>query len=67
MTSQVFAPSFSLSVDRARDAIREHGAIVEAIAARDGEEAEQLARAHIRATMARLEAEMPVQETENET
>ncbi|MDT6941502.1 GntR family transcriptional regulator [Brucella pseudogrignonensis] len=66
MTSQVFAPSFSLSVDRARDAIREHGAIVEAIASRDGEEAERLARAHIRATRARLEAEMPLRETENE-
>ncbi|GLU27061.1 GntR family transcriptional regulator [Brucella sp. NBRC 12950] len=66
MTSQVFAPSFSLSVDRARDAIREHGAIVEAIASRDGEEAERLARSHIRVTTARLEAEMPLQENENE-
>lgn len=66
MTSQVFAPSFSLSVDRARDAIREHGAIVEAIAARNGEEAERLARAHIRATTARLEAERPLRENEHE-
>jgi DNA-binding GntR family transcriptional regulator len=66
MTSQVFAPSFSLSVDRARDAIREHGAIVEAIAARDGEQAERLARAHIRATTARLEAEQPLRENEDE-
>lgn len=67
MTSQVFAPSFSLSVDRARDAIGEHAAIVEAIAARNGEEAERLARAHIRATTARLKAEMPPRENENET
>lgn len=67
MTSQVFAPSFSLSADRARDAIREHGAIVEAIAARNGEESEKLARAHIRATTARLEAERPLRENENET
>lgn len=66
MTSQVFAPSFSLSAGRAREAIDEHGAIVEAIAARDGEKAEQLARAHIRATTARLKAAAPPREADDE-
>lgn len=64
MTSQVFAPAFSLSVDRARHAIGEHGHIVDAIADRNGDKAEQLARAHIRATTARLQAELPDAETD---
>lgn len=56
LTSQVFAPAFSLSGDRAREAIVEHGTIVEAIAIGDGVEAEKRARAHIHATTARLRA-----------
>lgn len=65
LTSQVFAPAFSLSIDRAPHAVSEHRLIVDAIAARDGEAAENLARSHIRATSARLQAERPDLEFEN--
>lgn len=63
MTSQVFAPAFSLSVERAREALIEHEQIVEAIANRNGDKAENLARAHIRSTTARLQAQKPAPET----
>lgn len=54
MTSQVFAPFFSLTATRAKNAIEEHGRIVEAIAAKDGMAAEELARQHIRRTIESL-------------
>ncbi len=56
ITAQVFAPAVSLLSERARSAVREHCMIVDAIAARDGEQAERLARAHIHATAMRLKA-----------
>lgn len=56
MTSQVFAPAFSMSSERAHDALREHQAIVVAIAAGDELAAENLARGHIRATTDKLKA-----------
>lgn len=65
MTSQVFAPAFSLSTDRAPHAVSEHRLILDAIAARDGDAAENLARSHIRATSARLRAERPDLEFKN--
>ncbi|MEI3850776.1 MULTISPECIES: GntR family transcriptional regulator [unclassified Ensifer] len=66
MTSQVFAPAFSLSSERASTAVAEHGLIVEAIAARNLDEAEKLARAHINATATRLKALLEARETDQE-
>ncbi|AHK46686.1 MULTISPECIES: GntR family transcriptional regulator [Ensifer] len=66
MTSQVFAPAFSLSSERASTAVAEHRLIVEAIAARDPDQAEKLARAHIHATAMRLKTLLPQGETDNE-
>ncbi|MDF2810541.1 MAG: GntR family transcriptional regulator [Microvirga sp.] len=63
MTSQVFTPGISLSLERARQAIDEHEAIVAAIAKRDGDEAERLARAHIRETMTTLAGDNAISET----
>ncbi|WP_210496092.1 GntR family transcriptional regulator [Microvirga antarctica] len=62
MTSQVFTPAYSLSLDRALQGIGEHRHIVEAIAAGDGAAAERLARAHIRETMTRLTRDVPTGE-----
>lgn len=59
MTSQVFTPAYSLSLDRALQGIEEHRAIVAAIASRDGAAAERISRAHIRETMIRLRADTP--------
>jgi len=56
MTSQVFAPRVLFAQDRARAAIDEHLRIVEAIESGDGEQAERLAREHIRNSTARLRA-----------
>ncbi|OOG65698.1 GntR family transcriptional regulator [Sinorhizobium sp. A49] len=66
MTSQVFAPAFSLSSERASTAVTEHRMIVEAIAARNPDEAEKVARAHIHATATRLKALLEERETDNE-
>ena len=66
MTSQVFAPAFSLSSERASTAVAEHGLIVEASAARNLDEAEKLARAHINATATRLKALLEARETDKE-
>jgi len=56
MTSQVFAPAFALSSERARTAVAEHGEILDAIQKRDPDTAERVARAHINATTMRLKA-----------
>ncbi len=55
MTSQVFAPAFALSAERAKNAIEEHSLIVEAIIRKDGAGAEELARQHIRKTINSLQ------------
>lgn len=51
LTSTVFAPAVLICKDRARPAVAEHASVVAAIASGDGEEAERLARRHIRETM----------------
>ena len=63
MTSQVFAPAFALLSGRASTAVVEHGKILEAIAKRDPDEAERLARAHIAATTMKLKALLGGQRT----
>jgi DNA-binding GntR family transcriptional regulator len=55
MTSQVFTPLKLIDESRASTAVVEHRAIAAAIAARRADEAERLARAHIRTTIASLE------------
>jgi DNA-binding GntR family transcriptional regulator len=55
VTAQVFAPVALVRPESAQRAIREHTAIVDAIAAGDGPAAERLARAHIEATIVELE------------
>jgi DNA-binding GntR family transcriptional regulator len=56
MTSQVFTPTRLLEVERAAAAVAQHREIARAIVGGDGDAAERLARAHIRSTVARLEA-----------
>jgi DNA-binding GntR family transcriptional regulator len=55
LTSQVFTPVDLIGAVHARLAVDQHAAIVQAIAAGDGPEAERRARAHIRSTITRLE------------
>jgi DNA-binding GntR family transcriptional regulator len=54
MTSQVFTPVEIVEPQHAKLAVSQHEQIVEAITAGDGAAAEDLARAHIRSTMARI-------------
>jgi len=54
MTSQVFTPVAILEAAHAARAVEQHRGIAAAIVARDPEEAERLARAHIRSTIDRL-------------
>jgi DNA-binding GntR family transcriptional regulator len=54
MTSQVFTPVAILEAAHAARAVDQHTEIAAAIVARDPEEAERLARAHIRSTIERL-------------
>jgi DNA-binding GntR family transcriptional regulator len=54
MTSQVFTPVAILEAAHATRAVEQHTQIAAAIVARDPEEAERLARAHIRSTIDRL-------------
>lgn len=56
MTSQIFAPAFALSSERARTAVAEHGEILDAIRQRNPDEAERVARAHINRTTMGLRA-----------
>jgi DNA-binding GntR family transcriptional regulator len=56
MTSQVFTPVMLVPEERGRAAVADHTSIVDAIAARDPQRAERLARAHIQETIARLTA-----------
>lgn len=55
MTSQVFTPLKLVDESRATTAVAEHERIAGAIAAGDADGSEQLARAHIRATIESLE------------
>jgi DNA-binding GntR family transcriptional regulator len=55
MTSQIFTPLKLLDAERAALAVVEHHAIAAAIAARNQDDAERLARAHIHTTIAALE------------
>lgn len=55
MTSQIFTPLKLLDAERAALAVAEHRAIATAITAREQEDAEGRARAHIRTTIAGLE------------
>lgn len=54
MTSQVFTPVRILEPERAAAAVSEHAVVAQAIADGDGQEAERLARLHIRGTIDRL-------------
>lgn len=54
MTSQVFTPVAFLAFQSARTAVDQHVEIAAAIAAGDGDQAERLARGHIRTTMERM-------------
>ena len=54
MTSQVFTPVAILEAAHAARAVNQHTQIAAAIVAREPEEAERLARAHIRSTIDRL-------------
>jgi DNA-binding GntR family transcriptional regulator len=56
MTSRVFAPVAHVDPSRAEMAITEHVGIADAIERGDGDEAERVARAHIRQTIASLPA-----------
>ncbi len=58
LTSQVFAPAFALSSERASAAVAEHSEILDAIQQRKPDEAERVARAHIHATAVRLKAQL---------
>ena len=62
LTSQVFAPAFALSSERASAAVAEHGAILDAIQKRNPDDAERVARAHIHATAVRLKAQLAGQQ-----
>lgn len=63
MTSQIFTPLKLLDVGRAALAVAEHRAIAAAIASRDQDEAERLARVHIHTTIAALEARLATEES----
>lgn len=67
MTTQVFAPVALLDRSRAVSAIEEHERILAAIVAGNADDAERLARLHIRATINRLNAEPPAPEAEPDT
>jgi DNA-binding GntR family transcriptional regulator len=54
MTSRVFMPFEVVEHGRATQAVEEHLAVVHAIAAGDGDEAERLARAHVARTIGSL-------------
>lgn len=56
ITSRVFTPLSVLEKDRVESAFEEHRGIAEAIVAREPEEAEHRARAHIRSTIDALHA-----------
>lgn len=58
MTSQVFRPMSVLGRERAAEAHAEHRAISEAVLRGDPEDAERLARAHIRGTAVALRGEL---------
>ncbi len=59
MTAQLFVPDAVVPHTLARDAVGDHRAIVAAIAAGDGEQAERRARAHIRNTIDQLRRRAP--------
>jgi DNA-binding GntR family transcriptional regulator len=56
MTAQVFTPVELVSRKRAESGVAEHQKILDAVRAGDGEEAERVARAHIRRTIETLPA-----------
>lgn len=58
MTSQIFTPLKLLDETRAREAIAQHGSILEAVAAGDEAAAEERAREHIRSTIDGLRARL---------
>lgn len=66
--ARMYRCQFGMKSDRARDALKEHALIVDAIAGRDGELAEWLMRRHVRASCAnvkrRLAAEQAAAGTE---
>lgn len=66
LTSQVFAPAFALSSERAGAAVAEHNDILDAIRKRRPDEAERVARAHIHRTAVRLAAQRAAQPTTTE-
>ena len=53
--ARMYRCQFGMGSDRARDALREHELVVDAIADRDGELAEFLMRRHIRASRRNVE------------
>ena len=59
--ARMYRCQFGMGGDRARDALREHELVVEAISDRDGELAELLMRRHIRASRRSVEARLAAQ------
>ncbi len=59
--ARMYRCQFGMGGDRARDALKEHELVVEAISDRDGELAELLMRRHIRASRRSVEARLAAQ------
>jgi DNA-binding GntR family transcriptional regulator len=59
--ARMYRCQFGMGSDRAREALREHELVVDAIAERDGELAELLMRRHIRASRRAVEARLAAQ------
>ncbi len=63
--ARMYRCQFGMGGDRARDALKEHELVVDAIADRDGELAELLMRRHIRASRRGVEARLAAQPSMN--
>jgi len=59
--ARMYRCQFGMKSDRARDALKEHALIVDAIADRDGELAEWLMRRHVRASRRAVELRLKVE------
>jgi DNA-binding GntR family transcriptional regulator len=60
--ARMYRCQFGMKSDRARDALKEHALIVDAIADRDGELAEWLMRRHVRASRRAVELRLEVEQ-----
>lgn len=61
--ARMYRCQFGMKSDRARDALKEHALIVDAIAERDGELAEWLTRRHVRASRRAVELRLAAERT----